>query len=67
MGALVLFPDYILAQAEKVKHWSVEKLASLGSQRFNNLGGSMGTDPMWSLTTHRGFNQNIFSLSVSLL
>ena len=58
-GAFLLLPVRFSAQAEKVKDWTAEYFASIGYHSRDNLYGSMGTDPMFSLTTFTGYNQSL--------
>ena len=57
-AAVALFPGHLRAESGKVRDWLSEHFASVRFRSRNNLFGSMGTDPMFSLTSHTGSNQS---------
>jgi predicted aconitase len=62
-GTLALFPTRIRAEAAKAKDRVSEALASVGFRSNNDLGGSIGTDPMFCLTTYTGHKPSGADLS----
>jgi predicted aconitase len=56
-AAVAWFPGRLRAEAESLGDWLSEHLGSVGFRSRNNLQGNMGTDPMFSLTTHTGANK----------
>ena len=53
-GFVALLPVRLRAEAAKAKDRVSESLGSVGFRSRNNLEGSIGTDPMFCLTTYTG-------------